>query len=58
MLANSSGGVPKVIEPICTFSAPATPWTTPPLHSEFDLGHRVSAKAVGFHLLNQLVQCP
>src|SRR5262249_59145203 len=25
------GGAPNVIEPICTFSAPATPCTTPPL---------------------------
>src|SRR5262249_2495733 len=25
------GGAPKFIEPICTFSAPATPCTTPPV---------------------------
>src|SRR6202030_1792385 len=25
------GGAPRFIEPICTFSAPATPCTTPPL---------------------------
>jgi hypothetical protein len=36
------GGAPKVIEPIRTFSAPATPCTTPPLMLNWNAIHRHS----------------